>query len=478
MIRTILLTTTTILPSLAQTGGNLSNCKSGCQLGELCVGNPFSQPVSDDECLTCAGGRYWWPCNFETLCYCNSVEEGSPRVPPAPKSGLKVNEDLNICSDILTQDVFNALVQPTSDEARALYSYDGLCNAINQYNEYHAEKFANMGTEEQMRAELAAFLAHTYVDTNGYSVTREDMHCVNPITGSDGKTYCKPCKEEHYDAQTKTCSQSYFNSANSYKEYCDVTRQPPQGCACTNESVLPTTVVPGFDDASIDTTGYMAASDAYFVRGSIPISWNYDYYGASQSLTGNPDLLCNNPDLVATNPQLAWGVGIYKWMEKMTFGTTGSTAHKQALKGNFGGTIEVLYGELECPASEWSSASHVDMVQERVAQICKTGSVLGVYLEMDKCGIPSDCLQCQGLREIYDSCTEESCEACPTWTEYIRSSAPTVTPIRVSSPTFEDWDYRPRSSAVESVSSPYWGVVSSLVCLIVISGSWSLIAVV
>ena len=57
MIRTILLTTITILPSLAQTGGNLSNCKSGCQLGELCVGNPFSQPVSDDECLTCAGGR-------------------------------------------------------------------------------------------------------------------------------------------------------------------------------------------------------------------------------------------------------------------------------------------------------------------------------------------------------------------------------------------------------------------------------------
>lgn len=71
MLRAIILlhSTTCLLLIHAQTGGNLSNCKGGCQLGEVCIGNPFSQPVSDDECNTCAAGRYWWPCNFETLWY-------------------------------------------------------------------------------------------------------------------------------------------------------------------------------------------------------------------------------------------------------------------------------------------------------------------------------------------------------------------------------------------------------------------------
>eukprot|EP00571_Detonula_confervacea_P007365 CAMPEP_0172313228 /NCGR_PEP_ID=MMETSP1058-20130122/19738_1 /TAXON_ID=83371 /ORGANISM="Detonula confervacea, Strain CCMP 353" /LENGTH=476 /DNA_ID=CAMNT_0013026845 /DNA_START=128 /DNA_END=1558 /DNA_ORIENTATION=- len=433
----------TLLPSLlhAQTGGNLSNCKGGCELGELCIGNPFSQPVSDSECNTCAGGRYWWPCNFETLCYCNSVEEGAPRVPPAPKSRVKFNDSLDPCKDILTEDIFNAIVQPTSEEGKNLYTYDGLCNAIILYNTYHDEKFANMGTEEQMRAEMAAFLAHAAVDTHGFSIVREDFHCVDPIVGSDGKTYCKPCKEEHYNSQTKTCSQGYFASEESYKEYCDSTRQDTQGCVCNTESVLPANNVPlQVSAGNIDTSGYMAASDAYFTRGAIQISWNYDYLGASLSMTGDENFLCNNPDLVATNPQMAWGVGIYKWMEKMTFGTTGSTAHKQALKGNFGGTIEVLYGSLECPSNQWSSSIHVNMVQDRVAQVCKSGAALGVYLEMDKCDTPRDCLECKGLKEIYESCQENgSCPDCSAWPQFVRSTSPTVTPVRVQSPSWDDW---------------------------------------
>ena len=121
-----------VLPAAihAQTGGNLSNCKGGCEMGEVCIGNAFSQPVSDKECNTCAGGRYWWPCNFETLCYCNSVEENAPRVPPAPKSGVKVNENeelKNPCEKILTIDVFNAIVQPGTQAGAELYTYLGLC---------------------------------------------------------------------------------------------------------------------------------------------------------------------------------------------------------------------------------------------------------------------------------------------------------------------------------------------------------------
>jgi hypothetical protein len=428
--------------SHAQTGGNLSNCKGGCQLGEVCVGNPFSQPVSDDDCNNCAGGRYWWPCNFETLCYCSSADENAPRIPPAPKSGLEVyNENITdpCANNILTQEIFNEIVQSTTSstsstsEGSTLYTYEGLCNAIMQYNMNHDEQFANMGDESQIRAELAAFLAHASVDTNGFSLTREEQHCLDPIMGSDGQVYCKPCKLEYYNVETKTCSQSYFSDSDSkYAEFCDATRQPPEGCACSTDNVMEASNV-GTPD------GYMSASSAFFTRGAISISWNYDYYAAGQSMTGNANILCENPDLVSTNPQIAWSVGLYKWMEKMQFGTQGSTAHKQALKGNFGGTVEALYGDLECPANQWTSATHVTMVKERVNNACKAGSALGVYLEMNECvDDPSDCLECDGLKELYDACKEDgSCPDCQTWTQFVQSSAPTVTPLIIQPP--EDW---------------------------------------
>lgn len=234
------------------------------------------------------------------MCFCTSTEDGSPRVPPAPSSKLQVNEDLHPCLDVLTEDVFNSIVQPSTAEGSALYSYSGLCIAIDNYNRYHDEKFAMMGDEEQIRAELASFLAHTAADTYGYSVDRDGQHCTNPITGTDGKVYCSPCKEEHYNKDTKTCSEPWIVSGVSYEEFCDTTRQDEQGCNCKNVTMAS---VPGFSDA----IGYVAASDVYFSRGSVITQWNYDYLGASLSLTGDPDILCNNPDLVATDSQYAWG---------------------------------------------------------------------------------------------------------------------------------------------------------------------------
>jgi hypothetical protein len=424
-----------------ETGGNLSNCKGGCGSGESCIGNPFSQPVPDDECSGCAGGKYWWPCNFETLCYCGPAEEGSPRFPPAPKSELQMN-DIDVCASVLTKEVFlksttsfgNGTTTPTS--GGGLFTYEGLCDAIMQYNANHDEKFANAGDEMQVRAELAAFLAHAYVDTNGYARTREDMHCVDPITDDEtGLVYCRPCKEENYDVSTGTCSGDYLASEDSYMEYCDSTRQSPQGCDCPADSgVLAATV-------QSSVTNYVSASDMYFARGAILNSWNYDYYGASQALTGDGNTLCENPDLLSTNSQMAWGAGIYKWMEKMKFGTTGSTAHKQVVRGNFGGTVEVLYGELECPASEWNNVDHMTMVRDRVSRICTTGSALGVWLDMDECeDTTTDCLTCEGLKDIFAACQlDGTCPDCSTWADHVIfvSDAPSVTPVRIQPP--EDW---------------------------------------
>ena len=65
-------------------------------------------------------------------------------------------------------------------------------------------------------------------------------------------------------------------------------------------------------------------------------AWNYDYMGVGIAIKGDPQFFCEQPDLLSTAPQYAWQAGIYKWMEYMPY-EFGSTAHKQALKGNYGG---------------------------------------------------------------------------------------------------------------------------------------------
>jgi len=444
------------------TGGALSECANGgCNLGEYCIGNSFLKDVDDDGeygCSKCSGSRDWWPCNFETTCFCWT--EGSPKIPPAPKSGLQVNAALDACRDVLTEDVFNNIVQPKSEEGKQLFTYDGLCNAISNYNQYHDDKFALMGTVGQSRQELAAFLAHASVETNAFSVTREEHHCVNPITGVDGNVYCMPCKEQYYSKETKTCTQSYFVDEQSYNQYCDLTRQNNQGCSCT---------VAGVEMADVSTgapAGYVRADDMFFRRGAFDTSFNYGYMGAGISIMGDAQYFCEQPDLLATNPQYAWQAGISKWMEYMPY-EFGSTAHKQVLKGNFGGTIHVLNGPLECPSSMNTSEKHFQMVRERVAQICRTGTSLGVMLELNQCDNPydQDCQKCDGLEEIHFACQQDgSCPECNGWGDNILSTAPTVTPAIVKSPTFEDWGkyWGPssqtgsRSGAKSLHSSPVW----------------------
>jgi len=155
------------------------------------------------------------------------------------------------------------------------------------------------------------------------------------------------------------------------------------------------------------------------------------------SIKGDPQFFCEQPDLLSTVPQYAWQAGIYKWMEYMPF-EFGSTAHKQALKGNYGGTIDILHGPLECPSSINISEKHMQMVRDRVSQICSTGSALGVMLEWNKCENPydSDCQKCDGLEEVVFS---DKSPACTDWADNLVSLAPTVTPATVKPPTFEEW---------------------------------------
>jgi len=86
--------------------------------------------------------------------------------------------------------------------------------------------------------ELASFLAHTSADTHRFSVNRDSQHCTNPITGTDGKVYCSPCKEEHYDKETKTCSTPWIVPGANYEDFCDTTRTGEQGCNCKNVTMV------------------------------------------------------------------------------------------------------------------------------------------------------------------------------------------------------------------------------------------------
>lgn len=85
--------------------------------------------------------------------------------------------------------------------------------------------------------------------------------------------------------------------------------------------------------------GCPAGASAYFGRGSMQLSWNYNYNDAGQYL--GIDLL-GNPGQVATNPALLWETGMWFWMRP---GVPGSvhTVFKQGL----GATIQVING-LEC----------------------------------------------------------------------------------------------------------------------------------
>lgn len=137
-------------------------------------------------------------------------------------------------------------------------------------------------------------------------------------------------------------------------------------------------------------------------------------------------------------------------------------------------STQVLYPELECPSNQWASSTHVQKVHDRVAQICKSGSALGVYLEMDKCDNPKDCLECKGLKDIFDACQEDgTCPDCPAWIEFVRSVAPTVTPIRVESPTWDDWsnNYQARSSAVVRAPTTFWPAMFLFLALVSSAGS-------
>ncbi|CAM5649062.1 chitinase [Streptomyces viridifaciens] len=129
------------------------------------------------------------------------------------------------------------------------------------------------------------------------------------------------------------------NTAN-YPTYCDAAR--PYGCP--------------------------AGRAAYYGRGPLQLSWNFNYKAAGDAL--HIDLL-HNPDLVQTNPQVAWKTALWYWNTQT--GPGSMTAHQAIVTdAGFGQTIRSINGAVECNGRNTAEMKdRVDLYQ-RFAQILGT----------------------------------------------------------------------------------------------------------
>ena len=397
-------TTSTTNPPTTAAGNPCANCGQGFE----CIANPNSpQGVSDSQCAACAQGQSFWPCNLPTVCYCH--EKGTPKIPPVMPSGLP--ESSAAPCDVFTKTMYDAV---TDGQSREPYTYKGFCKAVEKYNALHDEKVFKMGTVENQKAEIAAFLGHTMHESDAFRAPREYVSCADKKI-VDGKVYCKPCSAANFDWSTMKCRQSLVANGASmplgtHGLYCQPQNTPstsPPGCACSGKVREV--------EASGPLAGYIEATSSFFGRGAIQLSWNYNYIKASLALTGNPNTFCENPDLVATDEAYSWGAGIYYWMENLKAGQRPGSAHaschvgvlaKQG--GDWGDALFNINGGLECPAAPGSYFSKA--IVKRINFYCKAASVVGVERLLSFDG-------CSGLTEAFRSCTASTCPDCMPWKE-------------------------------------------------------------
>jgi len=134
----------------------------------------------------------------------------------------------------------------------------------------------------------------------------------------------------------------YINEINTanYPHYCDTSQ--PYGCP--------------------------AGQAAYYGRGPIQLSWNFNYKAAGDAL--GIDLL-NNPDRVKNETSVAYQTAVWYWMTQRGPGTM--TPHDAMVNSRgFGETIRSINGSLEC------NGGNPAQVQSRVAAYNRFTSILGV----------------------------------------------------------------------------------------------------
>jgi chitinase len=124
---------------------------------------------------------------------------------------------------------------------------------------------------------------------------------------------------------------------------------------------------PHYCDTS-QSYGCPAGTAAYYGRGPIQLSWNFNYKAAGDAL--GIDLL-DNPNLVQTDPAVSWKTGLWYWDTQSGPGTM--TPHNAMVNGaGFGETIRSINGSIEC------NGGNPAQVQSRVNAYLSFTSILGV----------------------------------------------------------------------------------------------------
>ncbi|NBM14697.1 glycoside hydrolase family 19 protein [Streptomyces sp. GC420] len=114
--------------------------------------------------------------------------------------------------------------------------------------------------------------------------------------------------------------------------------------------------------------GCPAGQAAYYGRGPIQLSWNFNYKAAGDAL--GIDLL-NNPYLVQNDASVAWKTGLWYWNTQSGPGTM--TGHSAMVTGaGFGQTIRSINGALEC------DGKNPAQVQSRIDNYQRFTQILGV----------------------------------------------------------------------------------------------------
>ena len=98
---------------------------------------------------------------------------------------------------------------------------------------------------------------------------------------------------------------------------------------------------------------------------------------------------------------------IFFWMESQKEGTT---CHKEALNRDFGGTLNVINGGLECPA--YKGGWHHDAIKMRINRYCHAAVLLGIEKLSSFGG-------CKGLTDSFEECLGDGW--CPYCEQYAGS---------------------------------------------------------
>ena len=123
---------------------------------------------------------------------------------------------------------------------------------------------------------------------------------------------------------------------------------------------------PHYCDAT-QSYGCPAGQSAYYGRGPIQLSWNFNYKAAGDAL--GIDLL-HNPNLVQNDSSVAWKTGLWYWNTQNGPGTM--TPHRAMVDSRgFGETIRSINGSIEC------NGGNPAQVQSRIAAYQRFVQILG-----------------------------------------------------------------------------------------------------